>query len=154
MHDDRPPPGEGPPSPADDDFDAPLGAVRQELDEHWENLVDAAIEAEYDTGIREETEEQARRHIVIRLATIVAGFVVLTGGLAMLVLPGPGIVGVVAGLGILSTELEWAARLMAYVKKKARYEDLQAQPMWVQASMGLVALCTLAGSLVYFTVLR
>lgn len=122
--------------------------------EHWENLVDAAIEAEYDTGIREETEEQARRHIVIRLATIVAGFVVLTGGLAMLVLPGPGIVGVVAGLGILSTELEWAARLMAYVKKKARYEDLQAQPMWVQASMGLVALCTLAGSLVYFTVLR
>ncbi|MCB9403395.1 MAG: PGPGW domain-containing protein [Microthrixaceae bacterium] len=117
-------------------------------------MVDAAIEAEYDTGIREETEEQARRHIVIRLATIVAGFVVLTGGLAMLVLPGPGIVGVVAGLGILSTELEWAARLMAYVKKKARYEDLQAQPMWVQASMGLVALCTLAGSLVYFTVLR
>ena len=52
------------------------------------------------------------------------------------------------------TELEWAARLMAYVKKKARYEDLQAQPMWVQASMGLVALCTLAGSLVYFTVRR
>ncbi|MBK6857369.1 MAG: hypothetical protein IPG97_12695 [Microthrixaceae bacterium] len=139
--------------PPQSPIEEPYG-VRAELAERLEVLRDAAIEAEYATGKREATEELAKRHVLIRLATIVVGFVVLTGGLAMLVLPGPGVVGVVAGLGILARELPWAARMVEYVKRKARYEDIQAQPMWLQASLGLLALTTMAGSLVYFTVIR
>ena len=52
-----------------------------------------------------------------RLAVIVIGFLVLAIGLvlaALPVIPG-GVVGIVAGLTILSTELEWARRLRAKV---------------------------------------
>ena len=119
-----------------------------------ELLREAAIQAEYATGHQEETEEEARRHVVIRVGTIVVGFIVLLGGLAMMVLPGPGIVGILAGLGILSRELAWAERMIEYVQKKARIDELKKQPRWVQASMWVLTIVAVSSSLVYFTVLR
>ena len=97
-----------------------------------ERLREAAIQAEYATGVQEETEEEARRHVVIRVGTIIVGFIVLLGGLAMMILPGPGIVGVLAGLGILSRELVWAERMIEYVQKKAKIDELKEQPVWVK----------------------
>ena len=70
-----------------------------ERHEKRERLVEAAIQAELATGAEEATLEQAKRHVLVRLGTIVVGFVVLIGGLVMMILPGPGIVGILAGLG-------------------------------------------------------
>lgn len=54
-----------------------------------------------------------------RLIKIVMGFTLLAGGVAMLVLPGPGIVAIMAGLALLS-EFVWARRLLDRVKAGAR----------------------------------
>ena len=54
-----------------------------------------------------------------RVAVTIAGFAVLLAGAAMLVLPGPGIVVILAGLAILGTEYVWAQRLLRIAKEKA-----------------------------------
>ncbi|MBA2725562.1 MAG: PGPGW domain-containing protein [Actinobacteria bacterium] len=54
-----------------------------------------------------------------RVGITIAGFAVLLAGLAMLVLPGPGIVVILAGLAILATEYVWAQRLLRIAKEKA-----------------------------------
>lgn len=66
-------------------------------------------------GPRIGTLRQARR--VIR---IVIGFTVLLVGVAMIVLPGPAIVVIPAGLAILATEFVWARKLLARLAAKAR----------------------------------
>ena len=50
--------------------------------------------------------------------TIIGGLVVLLG-IAMLVLPGPGLLVIIAGLAILATEYVWAERLLMMAKEKA-----------------------------------
>lgn len=110
--------------------------------------------AERATGEPESSDEETRRNLVVRYATIVAGFVVLLGGVAMIVLPGPGVVGILAGLGILSRELPWAERMMEYVKKRAKIDELKQQPKWVQAGMWTVTAVAVLGSLAYFLFLR
>jgi len=52
-----------------------------------------------------------------RIIKLVIGFTVLGAGLAMTVLPGPAIVVIPAGLGILATELPWAKKLLQNIKR-------------------------------------
>ena len=47
------------------------------------------------------------------------GAVLVLGGLAMLVLPGPGILVVVLGFAVLGTEYAWAATALAHTKRTA-----------------------------------
>ena len=47
-----------------------------------------------------------------RLMVTLAGFAVLGAGLAMLVLPGPGVLIIIVGLAILATEFAWAERAL------------------------------------------
>jgi hypothetical protein len=54
-----------------------------------------------------------------RIAVTIAGFAVLLAGVAMLVLPGPGILVIIAGLAILATEYVWAERMLAEAKRRA-----------------------------------
>ena len=49
----------------------------------------------------------------------VAGLAMLAGGVAMLVLPGPGLAVIALGLAVLATEYDWAARLLAEVRQRA-----------------------------------
>jgi len=49
----------------------------------------------------------------------VVGGVFVVGGLAMLVLPGPGMVVVVIGFAILATEYVWAATALEHTKRLA-----------------------------------
>jgi uncharacterized protein (TIGR02611 family) len=51
-----------------------------------------------------------------RLTIAVIGFTVLLLGIAMLVLPGPALIVIPVGLGILSTEFIWAKSLLRKVK--------------------------------------
>jgi len=57
---------------------------------------------------------------VIRRAAIVAGgFALLLVGAALLVLPGPGIPLLAAGLALLSLEYHWARRLRIWLLRRA-----------------------------------
>ena len=53
-----------------------------------------------------------------KLLIAVAGFTILMIGVAMIVLPGPAIIVVPVGLGILSTEFIWAAMVLKTIKGK------------------------------------
>jgi uncharacterized protein (TIGR02611 family) len=78
----------------------------------------AAIQAEFDTGVREPDEHTARTHVLIRLARMGLGSLVLLIGLAMIPLPGPGWLAVAAGLAILSKDVAWADRLLRLVRRR------------------------------------
>lgn len=53
-----------------------------------------------------------------RIAISVAGVVLVGVGLALLVLPGPGLLLVIAGLAVLATEYVWAQRALNYARRK------------------------------------
>jgi tellurite resistance protein TerC len=55
---------------------------------------------------------------VKRIAVIVVGFAVLAIGVAMIVLPGPAIIVIPAGLGILGLEFAWARRWLRKIKEQ------------------------------------
>jgi uncharacterized protein (TIGR02611 family) len=61
-------------------------------------------------------ERQRERHrgrpLVVRVLYIVAGFTILLGGVAMLVLPGPAFLVIPIGLALLSLEFAWAESLL------------------------------------------
>ena len=66
---------------------------------------------------------------------IVGGAITVLGAVA-LVGPGPGILIVIAGLGILATEFAWAARVMARTRTYAqRAADKVGIPKWVQLAL-------------------
>jgi hypothetical protein len=54
-----------------------------------------------------------------RVVRTVSGFFLMAAGAAMLVLPGPGILTIALGLGILSREYEWARRSLDKMKQTA-----------------------------------
>ena len=54
-----------------------------------------------------------------RIGVSIAGGALVLVGLVMLVLPGPGVVVIIAGLAILATEYVWAERLLLMAKEKA-----------------------------------
>ena len=54
-----------------------------------------------------------------RIAVTVVGGVLVLGGLVMLVLPGPGLLVVVAGFAVLGTEYAWAAHALDRSKAMA-----------------------------------
>jgi uncharacterized protein (TIGR02611 family) len=56
---------------------------------------------------------QTRRGIVL-----VVGLALVAAGLIMLVIPGPGIAAILAGLALLATEFAWARRLLAYARRR------------------------------------
>jgi hypothetical protein len=58
--------------------------------------------------------------IARRIAVGIAGGTVLVLGLVMLVAPGPGIAGVLAGLGILAIEFAWARVWLQKIRDRAQ----------------------------------
>jgi uncharacterized protein (TIGR02611 family) len=65
-----------------------------------------------------------------RMAIFVVGVAVLAAGVAMLVLPGPGLLVIVAGLAILATEFAWAEHLLDRAKVQAEKAKDKAQSTW------------------------
>jgi uncharacterized protein (TIGR02611 family) len=58
------------------------------------------------------------RPLIRRAAVTVAGSAVLLAGVALLVLPGPGILVIIAGLAILATEYDWANKPLAALRAR------------------------------------
>lgn len=54
-----------------------------------------------------------------RVAVSIIGAVFVLGGIAMLVLPGPGIIVIAIGFAILGTEYVWAATALEHTKRHA-----------------------------------
>lgn len=65
-----------------------------------------------------ELSERAASGPVRKTAIAVAGTAVTAAGVVMLVTPGPGIVGILAGLGILSSEFPAARRTLNKLLRK------------------------------------
>jgi hypothetical protein len=84
----------------------------------WEALEEAAIAAEMETGRHEETVEEAKRGVLRRIARMTAGSFLCILGLVLMVLPGPGLITLAAGLLILSVDVPFAARLLEKVRAR------------------------------------
>lgn len=76
----------------------------------------AAVEAEFRTGRREETVEEAERGVVLRLLRAIAGFFIIGVGIAALALPGPGWLLIIIGLSLLP--FAWAERTILLIRRK------------------------------------
>jgi len=86
--------------------------------ERFEELEQAAIEAELATGRREESIAEAKRHILIRIGRVFLGTIVVIAGLLMLPLPGPGMLTIAAGLALLASDVPFARNLLESVRKR------------------------------------
>ncbi|MCI5073243.1 PGPGW domain-containing protein [bacterium] len=62
-----------------------------------------------------------------KLLIFIVGLTIIIIGIALLVLPGPGIVTIAVGLGVLSLEFVWAKRLFEKAKtySKDQFEQIQ-----------------------------
>ena len=86
--------------------------------DRFEELEQAAIEAELATGRREESVAEAKRHILIRIGRVFLGTIVVIAGLLMLPLPGPGMLTIAAGLALLASDVPFARNLLESVRKR------------------------------------
>ena len=91
---------------------------RRSRRDRFEQLEQAAIEAELETGRYEETVAEAKRHILIRIGRVVLGIVVVIAGLLMLPLPGPGMLTIAAGLALLASDVPFARNLLERVRER------------------------------------
>jgi uncharacterized protein (TIGR02611 family) len=58
--------------------------------------------------LRERRQRHRERSRIVRVLVAAGGFFTLAGGVALLVLPGPGLPLIVVGLGLLALEFRWA----------------------------------------------
>jgi uncharacterized protein (TIGR02611 family) len=84
------------------------------------------------------------RPLVVRALIVVAGFLLLAVGALLLVLPGPGLLVIAAGLGLLALEFRWAAALRDSVLRRTRRvrpkkRSHQVAMALLAAAAGLVA---------------
>jgi hypothetical protein len=116
-------------------------------------LLEAAIEAEQQTGRREETEAEAERHILLRIARVTLGVIVVGVGLSLLVLPGPGLVVIAAGLALMAPDVPFARRWLHAVRRRIPEDEDGSVAAWVIAVSTGCLLVSVGGSL-WWTFLR
>jgi|SRR5918999_3076622 uncharacterized protein (TIGR02611 family) len=101
-------------------------------------------------GVRERRERHLERNRLLRIGFAIFGFLVVAVGLAMLVLPGPGLLVIAIGLGILALEFAWAERLLERtvdrmeqaadtVRRASRAQQLLLAAVLAAASVALLA---------------
>jgi hypothetical protein len=81
-----------------------------------------------------------------RLVLETLGWILVLGGIAALVLPGPGLLAIVAGLALLSQQYEWAERRLEPVKKRAleaAADGVETVPRIVLSGLGVAVLIAL-----------
>jgi len=79
---------------------------------------------------------------------MLGGFAVVVAGLAMLVLPGPGLLVIAVGLGVLALEFAWAERLLERTVEKmsAASDRVKETSRAQQAILVLLALLVVVGA--------
>lgn len=79
-----------------------------------------------------------------RVAIEVVGWTLVLAGIAALVLPGPGLLGLFAGLLVLSQQYEWAERRLQPVKTAAYKSAADSVQTWPRILMSLSGVAALA----------
>lgn len=109
----------------------------------------------------ERLREQRARHLgrsrFYRVPFALLGFTVVLIGLAMLVLPGPGLLVIAAGLGMLALEFAWAERVLERTLERmtvtsSRVRRLSRLEQAVSLAAGLAALGALVAVALYFDI--
>jgi uncharacterized protein (TIGR02611 family) len=91
------------------------------------------------------SQAERQRPLVQRVLIVIGGFALLAAGGLLLVLPGPGLLVIAAGLGLLSLEFTWAARLRRAVV--ARMERVTPKnPVHRRIGLALVIGLAVAGT--------
>ena len=77
--------------------------------------------------------------------SLLLGWVLVLAGLAALVLPGPGLLALFAGLALLSQHHEWARRRVEPVKRAAYRAAADGVQTWPRIVLSLLGVCCLLG---------
>jgi uncharacterized membrane protein YbaN (DUF454 family) len=120
-----------------------LGMLRDGLT--WDEAIEATVLAD---GLPTESTEQARAHLVVRMARLSLAVALLMVGVVLLVLPGPGWLVIAAGLAVLARDVAWAERWLTAVRRRvpgARADG--SLPPGVIATIVVMALAATAISL-------
>lgn len=112
------------------------------FEEIKDRIEEAAIQAELETGEREESIEEAKSHALVRVARMTLGFGVVILGIILMPLPGPGWLIVAGGLTILAKDVAWADRALRYIRK--RVPGIPEDGKIPRSSMITMAVVTLA----------
>ncbi len=80
-----------------------------------------------------------------RIVVSVLGAVLLAAGIAALVLPGPGLLLILAGLVVLATEFEWAAKRVDYMRDKALVAAESGVETWPRVVASAVSALVVMG---------
>ena len=99
-------------------------------------------------GLAGRRERHKARSRVYRIAVVTAGAVVLLGGLAMTVLPGPAIVVIPIGLSLLALEFVWAETVLEKLAKGADFALARRPPRNALIAAALVLVLGVAAFLV------
>lgn len=129
------------------------GSEHLQRREHLHGLVDTAIDAELASGRREVSVEQVKRRLLVRLAIMVGGSMLVITGLVLMVLPGPGMLVLGIGLGVLSTEVPFAARLLERVRHRLPQDADGKLPKSAIVTMVVMTVLATSASL-YWTLSR
>ncbi|MGZ4695520.1 MAG: PGPGW domain-containing protein [Acidimicrobiales bacterium] len=126
---------------------------RSERREHLDELLEAAIEAEIETGRREETVTQAERNLVLRVLRVGLGVIVVGVGISLLVLPGPGLIVIAGGLALMAQDVPFAKRFLDKVRERIPEDEDGGIATWVVVLSVTALVVSIAGS-IWFTFLR
>jgi uncharacterized protein (TIGR02611 family) len=87
--------------------------------------------------------------LTYRITVGLVGLTIIIIGIILLPLPGPGWLVIFGGLFVLSTEFEWAERLLEYARDKVRAwtEWVKEQSLLIRALIGLGCLLIVAAAL-------
>ena len=101
-------------------------------------------------GIRERRERHLERNRLLRVGFAFFGFIVVLAGVAMLVLPGPGLLVIAIGLGILALEFAWAERLLerAVDRLEDAADQVREAPRWQQLLLAAASAVAAVGMVV------
>jgi len=135
-----------------------LSAVEPRLNSEHEDderlsdrIVDAAVQAEFETGLREDTVDEAKSSVIIRLGRMILGFLVTFLGILAIPLPGPGWLIVIAGLSILAKDFAWAARVILFIRRRIPGVPEDGQiPRRTWIIMGVITTAAIAASIWYY----
>ncbi|MDQ2751279.1 MAG: TIGR02611 family protein [Actinomycetota bacterium] len=100
-------------------------------------------------GLRARVRSVPGGAVVWRVGITLIGLVIIAGGVVLLPLPGPGVLIIFAGLGLLATEYEWASRLLGRGRQfVGRWGDWTRRQGWfVRIAVGLLGVLFLVAAL-------
>src|SRR5688572_11738048 len=98
-------------------------------------------------GFRQRVRSTVAGRVALRVLVALIGTGIVLIGFALVPLPGPGWLIVIAGLGILATEFAWARRLLAFTRQQLTtwWRWVGRQHVAVRVLVGIAGLAFVTG---------